>query len=240
MQPHIHLVMDMLALALAFAAGAMVYRWQFRTALQDTASHVGPAYFAFLSVGSVTGAYLFGTLNLYLSDIHEVGRSIVGALAGAIAMVEIYKLGKGVRGSTGYIYVVPFCICVMVGRWGCFLTGLPDNTYGTPTSLPWAVDSGDGIARHPVQLYESAAMGAFLLMFIMQLALRPVAARRIGFYECVAFYAAQRFLWEFLKPYHTLFAGLNIFHFVCAALVAYGVFMIGKTLHAQPDIRAAA
>ena len=38
----------------------------------------------------------------------------------------------------------------------------PDNTYGTPTSLPWAINFGDGIPRHPTQLYEVA----FLLLLI--------------------------------------------------------------------------
>ena len=33
--------------------------------------------------------------------------------------------------------------------------GLPDDTYGLPSkrALPWAVDFGDGVPRHPTQLY---------------------------------------------------------------------------------------
>lgn len=49
-----------------------------------------------------------------------------------------------------------------VGRLGCFFAGLPDYTYGVPTDLPWGVNFGDGVPRHPVQLYESAAMLLFL------------------------------------------------------------------------------
>jgi prolipoprotein diacylglyceryltransferase len=37
---------------------------------------------------------------------------------------------------------------------GCFLTGLEDETFGLPTNLPWGVNFGDGIARHPTQIYE--------------------------------------------------------------------------------------
>ena len=44
--------------------------------------------------------------------------------------------------------------------------GLPDRTYGTPTSLPWAVDLGDGVGRHPVQVYESASMALFLAAWL--------------------------------------------------------------------------
>ena len=93
----------------------------------------------------------------------DIARSIVGALAGAIAAIELFKAVRGIRGSTGLIFVPAFATTVMVGRWGCFLSGLEDETHGTPTSLPWGVDLGDGMMRHPVQLYESFTMGLFLL-----------------------------------------------------------------------------
>jgi len=44
-----------------------------------------------------------------------------------------------------------------VGRIGCFLSGIADQTYGVATALPWGHDFGDGVLRHPVQLYEAAA-----------------------------------------------------------------------------------
>jgi hypothetical protein len=45
-----------------------------------------------------------------------------------------------------------------MGRIGCFLAGLHDDTYGLPTSRPWGVDFGDGIPRRPTQLYEIAVV----------------------------------------------------------------------------------
>ncbi len=41
-----------------------------------------------------------------------------------------------------------------IGRVGCFLTGLSDATCGVRTDLPWGVDYGDGVPRHPAQIYE--------------------------------------------------------------------------------------
>ena len=41
-------------------------------------------------------------------------------------------------------------------------------TYGTATTLPWAVDFGDGVPRHPTQLYEIAfvlLLGVALLVY---------------------------------------------------------------------------
>lgn len=82
------------------------------------------------------------------------GKTIVGALIGGVITVEAMKRYIGLRISTGDLYAIPLAIGIVVGRIGCFLTGLRDNTYGTPTTLPWGVNFGDGIARHPTQLYE--------------------------------------------------------------------------------------
>jgi phosphatidylglycerol---prolipoprotein diacylglyceryl transferase len=39
-------------------------------------------------------------------------------------------------------------------RAGCLLAGLSIDAYGNPTSLPWGINFGDGIIRHPAPLYE--------------------------------------------------------------------------------------
>jgi prolipoprotein diacylglyceryltransferase len=82
------------------------------------------------------------------------GKTIVGALAGGLISVELTKRYIGIRTSTGDLYAIPLALGIAIGRIGCFLTGLSDNTYGTSTNLPWAVNFGDGIPRHPTQLYE--------------------------------------------------------------------------------------
>ena len=113
-------------------------------------------------LGAIAGGYGAGTLNLWLSGEPGFGRSIVGALAGAIIAIELFKWRKGIRGSTGLIFVPAFATSVVIGRIGCYLSGIEDNTYGLPTALPWGHDFGDGILRHPVQLYESLSMLFFL------------------------------------------------------------------------------
>jgi prolipoprotein diacylglyceryltransferase len=82
------------------------------------------------------------------------GKTIVGALISGLIAVELMKRYIGVRQSTGDLYAIPLALGIAIGRIGCFLTGLSDNTYGTPTTLPWAINFGDGIPRHPTQLYE--------------------------------------------------------------------------------------
>ncbi len=66
---------------------------------------------------------------------------------------------------TGDLFALPLTLGIALGRIGCFLTGLSDQTYGNVTSLPWGIDFGDGIRRHPTQLYEIAfLLGLALLL----------------------------------------------------------------------------
>lgn len=214
----LHSIFDVLALLAAVA----LYRWgpQLGT---GTPWRTHPLYLPAASLGATLGAYLLGTLNLAFTGIDGIGRSIEGALLGAILAIEGLKAATGMRGSTGVRLAAPLALAVMVGRIGCFLAGLDDQTYGTPTSLPWGYDFGDGIPRHPVQLYESLAMAAFLLAFLWLVRRRHPLALRAGFYLFIGTYAGQRFLWEFLKPYGTILGPLNLFHIVSLWLIAYAV-----------------
>ena len=226
----IHLVFDLLAALSAMGMTVAVYRWRLSGASQAIVRG-GPGYAVALVAGAVAGGYGLGTLNLALSGEPGVGRSILGALAGAIVAVEAFKAARGMRGSTGLIFVAAFASSVAVGRWGCFLSGPEDFTYGTVTALPWGHDFGDGVPRHPVQLYESFAMAAFLAAALGALWRRNPLFLRHGFYLMVLWYAAQRFAWEFLKPYAAVAGPFNLFHFASAALVAYAAVMIARGTH---------
>ena len=224
----IHTYFDFIASFCSATVTYLCYRWRLRDAAQQLDS-AGPIYALSLVLGAAVGGYGFGTLNLWLGGVHEMARSIVGALAGAIFAIEVFKRLRGIKGSTGLIFVPAFATTVVVGRWGCFFAGLQDETYGTPSTLPWAVDLGDGVLRHPVQLYESFAMLAFLLATVALLARRNAWFMANGFYAMVIYYGCQRFCWEFLKPYAPLFGPFNLFHVVCAVLIAYAFVMLSKS-----------
>ncbi len=181
------------------------------------------SYYRALAVGALLGAWLVGSLNTMPSGLTP-SHSVAGALAGAIAGVELWKWRHGVRGSTGGAFVLPFALGIMVGRLGCLFAGLADATHGVPTRLPWAVDLGDGVGRHPVQLYESLAMALFLLVWWPARRRRAAWASNHAFHAFVIYYATQRFCWEFLKPYPKVFGSFNLFHLVCLGLVIYGFF----------------
>jgi phosphatidylglycerol---prolipoprotein diacylglyceryl transferase len=63
---------------------------------------------------------------------------------------------------------------------------------------------------------------------LVMLARRDGFFMRNGFYLMVAWFAAQRFVWECFKPYATIVGPLNLFHLICLGLVSYAWHMIGR------------
>jgi hypothetical protein len=217
-----HTAFDLLAWGAGLGLSALLYRWRLKGLTAEVAGKVGGGYFAALAAGAIPGAWLAGSLNTLQGAHPALSHSVVGALAGAIVGVEIYKALRGIQGSTGGVFVGPFALGVVVGRFGCLFAGLPDGTYGAPTALPWAVELGDGIGRHPVQVYESLAMTLFLAAYLEGLARRRPWAMRRGFYGLCIWYGLTRFGWEFLKPYPAVVGPFNLFHILSGGLVAYG------------------
>ena len=224
---NVHAWFDIAAATTAAAMTVACFFWR----LKDAAARIDQAGFGYafaLVAGAAAGGYAAGTANLWLSGDSGVARSIVGALAGGITAIELFKRARGISGSTGIIFVPAFCTSVAIGRWGCFYSGLTDHTHGGPTAGAWGHDFGDGVLRHPVQLYESAAMAAFLVYALAMLARRDLFFLKNGFYLMVLWYAAQRFCWEFFKPYAPVLGPLNLFHLICLALIAYALRMMTK------------
>ena len=187
-------------------------------------------YYTAATIGFVIGAVGLSTINNYLSlGIWVMGKSILGALLGAIVAVEFFKKVMGINGSTGTYFVPSLSVGIAVGRLGCFFTGLEDFTYGTPTKLPWGVDFGDGIPRHPVQLYESVMMFLFFVYAWRLYKKRRSLFEREIFYRFILFYAVQRFVWEFFKPYGVFIGGLNLFQWVCLGLMIYAFYYLQRS-----------
>jgi hypothetical protein len=209
----------------AWSGAALAARWQYRhlpDAAQALAKVTKPSYHVTLALGALAGAWLLGSANSLRSIAGAPSHSIAGALAGGIVAVELWKWRNGVRQSTGAAFVLPLSIGIALGRLGCLFSGLPDFTYGTPTALPWAFDLGDGIGRHPVQLYESLAMTAFAIAFIHARKAGNNWAEAHAFHALIIVYAGQRFVWEFFKPYPGVVGPLNVFHLLMLGLMLYG------------------
>ncbi len=177
------------------------------------------------AVGALVGSRVLGVLEQapkvglhWQSFFAPGGKTIVGGLLGGWIAVEIAKRLSGIRSRTGDLFAVPLCVGIAVGRIGCFVAGLADDTYGTPTRLPWGVDFGDGVPRHPTQLYELIFLLA-LAWLLQRYAAKPHVNGRV-FRIFIAAYLTWRLLIDFWKP-QPLVGGMNLIQWAClAGLVA--------------------
>jgi phosphatidylglycerol:prolipoprotein diacylglycerol transferase len=147
------------------------------------------------------------------------GKTIVGALMGALFAVEIAKKYMGVSRRTGDLFALPLCVGLAIGRVGCFLTGTDDHTTGLATSLPWGVNFGDGVPRHPTQLYE---IGFVLLLAAFLLAVSLRAHREGELFKLFMIgYFSFRLYADSLRPEVRVLAGLSSIQWACVLMLLY-------------------
>ncbi|KJC61421.1 diacylglyceryl transferase [Bradyrhizobium sp. LTSPM299] len=226
----LHTVFDIAA----WCAAAIAMWWLSQVrGLQFPSQSFELPYVAALVFGAGIGAYIFGTLNLWFSGMPGIARSVEGALAGGIVAIELYKWLHGISLRTGARFALPLAVGVAVGRLGCYFAGLDDFTYGTPTTLPWGHDFGDGMLRHPVQLYESLAMAAFAVFYVLAVLNRNAAIITNGFYLVLLYYGLQRFIWEFMKPYGALIGPFSLFHLLSLFVMVYAAVMLATAPNAS-------
>ena len=195
---HPHLIFEALAYALGFNL-YLALRPRFPRA------RVSGEQTVWILAGCIFGALVGSKLLAFIENREAFwsGKTIVGGLLGGWTGVELAKRRMRIEHSTGDATVLPLLLGMAVGRIGCFLTGLTDHTYGVATSLPWAVDFGDGIARHPTQLYDIVFLGV-LALFLARARARPLS-NGMFFRLFLAAYLGYRFLIEFLKPREVYF-----------------------------------
>jgi phosphatidylglycerol:prolipoprotein diacylglycerol transferase len=215
--PGIHPVFE----TLAYAVGYAVYRRS-----RDRTGDFLPddrrwLVIAAASIGALLGSRILGLLEeipvsqlTWRNLVIPGGKTIVGGLLGGWLAVEIVKRLHHIKVRTGDLFAIPLCVGIAIGRIGCFFAGLADDTYGNPSSLPWAVDFGDGIPRHPTQLYE------IFFLTVLALALRRYDRlphpEGSTFRVFLAAYLAWRLIVDFIKP-QPLHYGFNLIQWACLA-----------------------
>ncbi|MSQ23141.1 MAG: diacylglyceryl transferase [Chloroflexi bacterium] len=219
---HPHLLFELLT----YGAGFVIYRvlrarWGDPLPAEQRWTVIAAAAFG----AAIGGKLLYwgsdpGDFALRWQDAFYImgGKSVLGAIAGGLVAVELVKRRSGITVPTGDLLAVPLALGIGIGRIGCFLTGLGDHTYGLATSLPWAVDFGDGIARHPTQLCEVLFVWALggILLWAAGRGLRMGALFRLF----IVGYAAFRIGVEFIKPGAPLL-GLNALQWVALAMLIW-------------------
>lgn len=194
-----------------------------------------------IGLGAFCGAMIGAKLPSALSDWQGLmsgrawfdnGKTIVFGFVGGYFGVELAKALLGIKTKTGDSFAIPVAAAVAIGRLSCFVAGC---CYGAETSLPWGVRFGDGLRRHPTQIYESIfhlAM-AFVLAYLHRRNL--LRGQLIKFYFVA--YFIYRFVTEFIRPEPVLAWGLTGYQWACLALIP--VFAALWVQDSKPNVNTA-
>lgn len=176
-------------------------------------------------VGSLERPYELGmTDNLFLYIYNN--KTVVGGFLGGLAGVELAKKRMGEKRSSGDLFVYPMILALLIGRTGCFSMGVYEETYGVETRLPWAMNLGDGLLRHPVALYEILFL---LLLWLGLTRLQKNFSLGNGalFKLFMIAYLSFRFLLDLIKPRYPVLLGLGTIQLTClAGLLYYAPFLL--------------
>jgi len=183
------------------------------------------------AVGAAVGSKVLGWVDhpeavlRHGADLAWVmgGKTIVGGLLGGLVAVEWVKRAIGETRRSGDLFVLPLCVGMSIGRIGCFLGGLDDHTYGVATTLPWGVDFGDGVPRHPTQLYEIVALAGIAAWALA--ARKRVRAGTLErgdvFRGFMALYLAFRLGVDAIKPESRPYLGVSGIQLACIVGLLY-------------------
>jgi phosphatidylglycerol:prolipoprotein diacylglycerol transferase len=124
-----------------------------------------------------------------------------------------------------------------VGQIACLLNG---DTYGKPTTLPWAITFTDpralaplGVPLHPIQLYE---LLAYLFVFlVVQRVARSTAPPGAAVLAYGVFYGIARFVMELFRGDPPMVEGVIVPQAMSGLLVAVSVVALLVLRRRTPD-----
>jgi prolipoprotein diacylglyceryltransferase len=178
--------------------------------------------------GAFTGAMIGAKLPFVLSDWEGLvsggawfssGKTILAGLVGGYLGVELAKMAGGIQAKTGDGFAVPVAVAVAIGRLGCFCAGC---CYGAPTVQSWGLDFGDGIRRHPAQLYEFGFHLAAAVLLELLYRRRLLQGQLIKLY--IMLYLVFRFVSEVWRPEARFWLDLTLYQW--AALLLLPIFAL--------------
>lgn len=187
-------------------------------------------------IGGILGSIILASLeNIFLLwhsieqgewDFLIQGKTIVGGLLGGLIGVELVKKWLGHRESTGDDMAIPLAVGIMIGRVGCFLAGMEDRTYGTATDSWVGIDFGDGITRHPTQLYEIFFL--LLLTFLLNRIQKKKPWEGFVFQLFMISYLSFRWGIEWIKPISKPYVEMSAIQWACILGILYYSLLLLK------------
>ncbi len=186
-------------------------------------------------IGGRFGHVLFYDFSHFLNNpmsvffIWQGGMSFHGGLLGVLLAMAWYA-----RKTTRPFFAVADLVAPLVppglaaGRLGNFING---ELWGRPTDIPWAMvfpRAGDGIARHPSQLYEFALEGLLLFGLLWWYSSRPRPLMVVSALFLLG-YGSFRFLVEFVREPDVGFVALgwvSMGQLLSAPMIVFGAALL--------------
>jgi len=211
-----------LFMALAIIVGFILYR---REAKKHKFSGDNSFY---VVMGALIGGVLGAKIPVWIINLPTLissfpnitpilsGRTITGGLIGGTLGVLYIKKKLKIKGRKGNLFAPAIALGMAIGRIGCFFAGC---CYGKATSLPLGVNFGDGILRHPTQIYESIFMIGLFSYIQWKKGKNPKDGQL--FTILMVGYFSFRFLIEFIRAEPIIFLGLTFFQYISLAVLAW-------------------
>ncbi|HLU15797.1 MAG TPA: prolipoprotein diacylglyceryl transferase [Burkholderiaceae bacterium] len=185
--------------------------------------------------GGRLGYILFYKPAEYLADplkvfyIWEGGMAFHGGLIGVIVALLIFARRHNKTLLQIGDFIAPLIpLGLGAGRLGNFING---ELWGRPTDLPWGMvfrTAGDGVARHPSQLYEMALEGLLLFVLLWWFSSRPRPTGQVSGLFLMG-YGVFRFLVEYTRE-PDYFLGLVLGNLSMGQLLSLPMIAVGLIL----------
>lgn len=186
-------------------------------------------------LGGRLGYILFYKPAFYLAhplDIFKVwegGMAFHGGFLGVVIAMWWFGRARQRHWLQVTDFIAPMVPCgLAAGRLGNFING---ELWGRPTDVAWGMifpQAGDGIARHPSQLYQFAGEGValFVLLWLFARQPRPMGAVSGAFLMGYGFF---RFIAEFARE-PDQYLGLLTFGLSMGQLLSVPMMLVGVAL----------
>ena len=226
---------------LGFLAGWALGRYRARRPNSGwTAEQMDDLVF-YIALGVILGGrigyilfYSFGTFldnPLALFRIWEGGMSFHGGFLGVLLAMALFarKHHKGFWPTMDFVApLIPPGL--FFGRIGNFING---ELWGRVTDLPWGMvfrQPGDGLPRHPSQLYQAALEGVALFVIVWLFSARPRPTMAVSGVFALG-YGVFRFLVEFVRQPdaqlgYLAFGWVTMGQVLSLPLIAVGIILL--------------
>ena len=233
---------------LGFLAGWALGRYRVRQPNSGwTAEQMDDLVF-YIALGVILGGrigyvlfYGFGNFlrdPLALFRVWEGGMSFHGGFLGVLLAMVLFarKHYKGFWPTMDFVApLIPPGL--FFGRIGNFING---ELWGRVTDLPWGMvfrQTGDGLPRHPSQLYQTALEGVALFLIVWLFSAKPRPAMAVSGVFALS-YGVFRFLVEFVRQPdaqlgYLAFGWLTMGQLLSLPLIAVGIVLLALAYRRQ-------